>query len=365
VDPVAISIKSGAKEIKSFSFEDISIISVIDGTAKTITITLPEIINPNELKPTIIIADKAASNPASGVLQDFSKDLSYTITAENGTSQIYKVVLIVTKTCKLKERKYNNQTNFSVDYDARGRIIQENYFLESKPTLTTKYTYNQQNLCTGSVTENLAGAGYVSSKTVNEYSNNKLIKTTIIFEDGRIQNTLFEYDANGSLIKQNQDGNIYTIKGGITTSITISDNIYTLNSAGLTTSIKYRNGDIATRIYDSYNQLIENYYTTSKGLVINRSTYVYNTKRIIKEPQKSYNLGRPIIPGFNDLQVFHYDRINETFYDANTKSDVKYYATYSQELDAKGRLISETSTDYLPSSPPRSYKMSYVWKDCD
>jgi Domain of unknown function (DUF5018) len=362
--PPPVVVKSAAKDIKTFTIDEVSINGIIDATAKTITITLPEIVNPSEVKPTLTIADKASSSPASGVVQDFTKEVSYTITAEDGTTQIYKVVLIVTKNCKLKELRTNNISSYAIDYDARGRIIQETNLDEKLlPTFIKKYTYDNKNYCKERVNEAKPGNG-TSSKTVYEYANNKLTKETQTYADGKIEITSYEYDASGNLTKLNRNGFVISFNGGKATSITNLDIIYTLNAAGLIANIKYKSGDIVSYLFDSNNQLIEFYNNDSKGIATSKFTYLYNTKKVFIEPQASYDLGKPIIPNFNGAEVFHFDKINGSYLESANK-EVKFTTSYSQDLDAKGRLISETVTEAFPGRAPTVLKYSFLRIDCD
>ncbi|WP_194530421.1 DUF5018 domain-containing protein [Zobellia roscoffensis] len=55
--------------------------------------TFPAEINLTGLTPVITISEKATISPKSGVAQDFTKEVIYTVTAENGTTNIYKVNL--------------------------------------------------------------------------------------------------------------------------------------------------------------------------------------------------------------------------------------------------------------------------------
>ena len=66
---------------------------VIDGTSITFMVT--DTIKAEELAalvPTIKISEKATISPASGVAQDFSKPVTYTVTSEDGiTTTTYTV----------------------------------------------------------------------------------------------------------------------------------------------------------------------------------------------------------------------------------------------------------------------------------
>lgn len=102
--------KSSAKDITKFSFETLNPVveATIDATAKTIKATLPAGTDVTKLVPTITISDKATLSPATGVAQDFSKEVSYRVTAENGTSQLYKVTITVTQAVPAKIIDANN-----------------------------------------------------------------------------------------------------------------------------------------------------------------------------------------------------------------------------------------------------------------
>lgn len=88
--------KSSAKAITKFSFAALSpaVDATIDAAAKTISATVPAVTDITKLVPTITISDKATVSPASGVAQDFSKEVSYTVTAEDASTQVWKVNVI-------------------------------------------------------------------------------------------------------------------------------------------------------------------------------------------------------------------------------------------------------------------------------
>ncbi|MDR2094239.1 MAG: DUF5018 domain-containing protein [Treponema sp.] len=83
--------KSGEKVITAFSIHDVP--GVIAGTA--IALTLPAGTDVTSLAPQITVSEKAAVNPASGAAQDFSAPVSYTVTAEDGTTAQYTVTVQV------------------------------------------------------------------------------------------------------------------------------------------------------------------------------------------------------------------------------------------------------------------------------
>ena len=87
-DPVA---KSSAKSLSSFTFGSLNpaVTGSISGNAITATVPFGTAIT--ALAPTIVVSDKATVSPASGVSKDFSNTVTYTVTAEDGTTAAYTV----------------------------------------------------------------------------------------------------------------------------------------------------------------------------------------------------------------------------------------------------------------------------------
>lgn len=91
--------KSSQKQILSFSFDEISpvIKAVINETTLEISAEIPSSINLKALRPSIKVSEKAIVSPVSGTVQDFTNEIKYTVTAEDGTMQIYKCKIIAQK----------------------------------------------------------------------------------------------------------------------------------------------------------------------------------------------------------------------------------------------------------------------------
>lgn len=87
--------RSNDKEILSFHVYNYN--AVIDQDQKCINLLLPSGTSLNEIEPTIIISDKSTIYPTSGVKQDFSNPVIYTVQAEDGSKQQYTVNLTLTK----------------------------------------------------------------------------------------------------------------------------------------------------------------------------------------------------------------------------------------------------------------------------
>ena len=90
---VAPASKSSAKAITSFVIG--SSTGTIDETAHTVALTVPFGTVVASLSPTIVVSDKATVDPASGVAQDFTNSVTYTVTAEDSSTQAYIVTVTV------------------------------------------------------------------------------------------------------------------------------------------------------------------------------------------------------------------------------------------------------------------------------
>jgi hypothetical protein len=83
------------KSILGFAFPDVTpgIAGIVDEAAKTIAVTVPAATDLKALKPTITLSEGSAISPATGVAQDFSKPVIYTVTAGDGATQAYTVTV--------------------------------------------------------------------------------------------------------------------------------------------------------------------------------------------------------------------------------------------------------------------------------
>lgn len=89
--------RSSLKAISVFDFNSLtpSVTGVIDETTHTVSLTVPFETDVTALVPTITISANASISPLSTVAQDFSSSVVYTVTAENGSTQSYDVVVII------------------------------------------------------------------------------------------------------------------------------------------------------------------------------------------------------------------------------------------------------------------------------
>ena len=91
--------KSTVKAITKFTFGQFSpaVQATIDETTKKITATVPPTADVSKLIPSISVSLKAKVLPDSGKVQDFTNPVTYSVTAEDGTSVNYQVMVTRTK----------------------------------------------------------------------------------------------------------------------------------------------------------------------------------------------------------------------------------------------------------------------------
>jgi hypothetical protein len=78
--------------ITSFHFTNATYTSVIDQSSRTVTVYVPDGTSVTSLTPTIGLSSGATISPASGVIQNFTNPVIYTVTAQDGiTQQTYTV----------------------------------------------------------------------------------------------------------------------------------------------------------------------------------------------------------------------------------------------------------------------------------
>ncbi|MBF0410532.1 MAG: DUF5018 domain-containing protein, partial [Candidatus Riflebacteria bacterium] len=83
-----------AKSITAFNFSDLSVTGVINEAAKTVALTVPYGTNVTALVPSITYTGSSVS-PNTGVAQNFTSPVTYTVTAVNGSTQAYVVTVNV------------------------------------------------------------------------------------------------------------------------------------------------------------------------------------------------------------------------------------------------------------------------------
>jgi hypothetical protein len=90
-------VKSAAKNISSFNFSGLNpeVVGTISESDKKVTLNVPFEADVTALIPSIQISEKATISPASGTAQNFTNPVTYTVTAEDGSTQAYMVTVTI------------------------------------------------------------------------------------------------------------------------------------------------------------------------------------------------------------------------------------------------------------------------------
>lgn len=133
VQPAPVVPKSSEKQITGFTFAALTpaLSASIDQSAHKITATVPTDVDLTKLVPTITVSAKATVSPASGAVQNFSNPVNYTITAEDGGTQIYAVnvdkestTIPTGKGCLIgRIDNIDTKEYMTFQYDGQGRVI--------------------------------------------------------------------------------------------------------------------------------------------------------------------------------------------------------------------------------------------------
>jgi uncharacterized protein (TIGR02145 family) len=93
----SFSVLRSEKAITAFNFNALSpaVTGTITENTHTIALTVPYATNVTALVPIITVSAGATVSPASGVARNFTTPQTYTVTAEDGTTQIYTVTVTV------------------------------------------------------------------------------------------------------------------------------------------------------------------------------------------------------------------------------------------------------------------------------
>lgn len=86
-------VNSSAKEIISFNCNGIVGNATINNSNATVNLTVASSINLKSITPNILVSNFASINPASGVAQDFTNPVTYTVTAEDASTKKWTVTV--------------------------------------------------------------------------------------------------------------------------------------------------------------------------------------------------------------------------------------------------------------------------------
>ncbi|MDL2239858.1 DUF5018 domain-containing protein [Bacteroidales bacterium OttesenSCG-928-L14] len=148
---------SSEKKIISFNIVSPSTVGVINENAKTVELAVPTGTNLTSLTPTIVVSTGATVNPGSGVPNNFTNPVNYSVTAEDGSSVVYTVTVSAsTDPTQLPSGIDENTTlpdlGLDIDYVVDGTFrVNGNALLTIEPGVTIMFKGTNGNIY---VTEN-------------------------------------------------------------------------------------------------------------------------------------------------------------------------------------------------------------------
>ena len=102
--------------------------SVVDNINHTVTLTVPYSTIVTGLTPTIVVSGGATINPLSGTAENFTIPKTYTVTAQDGSTQTYQVTVNQASNTEAQIKTFNflASNNSNLTSDAAGTINQSN-----------------------------------------------------------------------------------------------------------------------------------------------------------------------------------------------------------------------------------------------
>ena len=188
-----------AKDITAFTFSSQIGATVINEAAlpnPTISITVPYSVDVlASLTPTIVYTGVSV-NPASGVAQNFTNSVPYTVTAEDGSTKVYTVTLnppSSAKTITAFTLTTTNTSPFSPFRCTKGQIYESSSYIFVSLYSGTNTSDLVANFATTGVTVfvgGITGTPQISGTTHNSFATP--LTYTVVAEDGTIRSYVVE-----------------------------------------------------------------------------------------------------------------------------------------------------------------------------
>ena len=281
---------SSAKQMTSFVISNLNpqVNGVIDEAKKTVTVNVPFNTNLTALVPLVGISEKAAVYPASTVAQDFTYPVLYTVTAEDKSTVIYTVrVLVGTATAEtLSGTMSANRTlpdlGLPVDYVIDGILyVEGNGLLTIEPGVKILFTGVDGAINVG---ENAglkmvgtAEKPIVFSGPVN--NSNKGSWSSIRYHSKRADNIMeYVHLLNGG--SGDDDWGVLQVYGGVSVKNCLIDgSLGTGVQVEAGGSMKAFDGN-SIKNCNSFPMWIDNF--TTAGVIASNSDFVNNIKNLIR-----------------------------------------------------------------------------------
>lgn len=284
--------KSSAKAITKFTFSKLTpaVQGLIDEATQKIAVQVPSNTDLTKLIPSISISPKAKVSPDSGTVQNFTNEVVYKVTAEDGSTADYKVIVSRGK--------------------SSGKDILELRFLDFNP----------------SILANIDPVKKTITATVTATTDLTKLKPTLILSTGSKANpssgTVIDFSKSVNFVITAEDGSSQTY------IVTVSKEILSLNNLPKTityssnptqlnnnVSVKYTwnsNGVLTNMIETIGNNIAESTFIRDKDGLITKIDIVTNGVKSTNEysysaDKKTVTLGKT---GDKEITIWQYNDRN-------------------------------------------------------
>jgi hypothetical protein len=284
--------KSSAKAITKFTFSKITpaVQGVIDEATKKITIQVPSNTDLTKLLPSISISPKAKVSPDSGTVQNFTNEVVYKVTAEDGSAVDYKVTVSRVK--------------------LSGKDILEMRFLDFAPSILAEIDPVKKTIVA----------------TVPATTDLTKLKPTLILSTGAkaspASGTVVDFSKSANFVVTAEDGSSQTYMATVSKEILSLNNLpktitYSSNPTQLNNnvSVKYTwnsNGVLTNMIETVSNNITESTFIRDKDGLITKIDIITNGIKSTNEysysaDKKTITLGKS---GDKEITVWQYNDRN-------------------------------------------------------
>ncbi len=135
---VTVAAPSSEKDILTFNIPS-QISSTVDAVNATVAVVMPLGTNLASLTPTITVSQYATISPASGVAQDFTNPVTYTVTAQDNSTKVWTVTVTVQDISLISIYSIQYTTDASGDSPLKGQQVYTTGIVTAVKTGTTSF----------------------------------------------------------------------------------------------------------------------------------------------------------------------------------------------------------------------------------
>jgi hypothetical protein len=258
---ITVTPASTAKDITAFGLVTPNTSGVISGT--TITLTVPYGTDVSKLVATFSLSNlatvKVGNNAQSnGVTQnDFTSPVSYTVTAQDNSSQTYTVVVVVSPKVKSSAKDI---TAFSISSPTTACVINGTSITATVPYATNVTNLIATFLVSDSAKVTINSLAQVSGITTNDFSN--AVVYTVTAEDGSVKNYIVTISIAPKKLSSAKDISSFSI---LTPAISCK-----INGTDITATLPY--GTDLTKLIAVYNASALTTVTVNSIVQVNGSS---------------------------------------------------------------------------------------------